>query len=68
MARRIYIVELEVEAEDKDETGHEVAYGTFLPDDDWLTEAVMKAMGAYTARRAEPWMVEAAEVIGKREG
>lgn len=68
MARRVYIVELEVEASDENGVGEKVEYGAFLPTDDALTTAIMRAMQGHNVRLGFPWMVEATEVIGKREG
>lgn len=68
MARRIYIVELEIEASDENGVGEKVEYGAFLPSDERFTEAILRAMQGHTVRLGFPWMVEAAEVIGKREG
>lgn len=58
MARRIYIVELEIEADDE----------TQLPGDESLEDDIRVAVRDRGARLGRWWEPEVVTVVGKREG
>lgn len=73
MARRIYLVELEIEADDEanlpllDDAVPSVM-GTIPEDEQILTVMLLKATAARTTRLGLLYYVDAAQVIGTREG
>jgi len=67
MARRIYLVELEIEADD--EPGlPTISDCTEQIDDRSLSAMLMRAAGKYTAKLGIVYSVEAVTVLGTREG